>query len=339
MFQDWLYLNEHDYHGPEKTFVDIESFNFLILLIHSVETPITLLIKGAVEKCETIDTVLMKQELCSLSEKMQLQNMWMSSLQAVKNQMQRWLMWRLDWADSQEEVVCPWSSRVTLLSHLLLGKVPHLGLHPTAEEPGWLLPTSLHTPPHPILAFLTYAKGPENSKQGSGKELLVTNPLNVPPFILKCSSSLNTALLHLSMYDSSVEGHLFLKVWSLEPSLHVEAFSSILSLHFKGKLWHGKEGTILNAPLQRWKLSTGVRGHGFFVDSKLWCMWNRHYSGWVLLISCQGQHWSILMRKWLLELLCQLFTSGLMASHCYFSFIFWSHSLFVTPFQLWRSPI
>lgn len=56
-----------------------------------------------------------------------------------------------------------------------------------------------------------------------------------------------------------------------------------------------------------------------------------YYSGWVLLISCQGQDWSILM-KWLLELLHQLSTSGLMTSHCYFSFMFWSHSLFVTPF-------
>lgn len=80
MLQDWLYLNEHEYHGPEKTFVDIESFNFLILLIHSVEIPITLFIKGAAEKCQTIDTVLMKQKLCSLSEKMQLQNTWMCHL-------------------------------------------------------------------------------------------------------------------------------------------------------------------------------------------------------------------------------------------------------------------
>jgi len=42
-------------------------------------------------------------------------------------------------------------------------------------------------------------------------------------------------------------------------------------------------------------------------------------SGWVHLIPCQGQDCGILMRKWLLELLHQLFTSGLMTSRCYFS--------------------
>lgn len=49
MFKEWLYLNEQEYHGPAKTFVDIESFNFLILLIHCIEIPITLLIRGAAE--------------------------------------------------------------------------------------------------------------------------------------------------------------------------------------------------------------------------------------------------------------------------------------------------
>lgn len=281
--------------GLKKTFVDIESFNFLILLIHSVETPITLFVKGAVEKCETTDTVLMKQKLCSLWENAVAKYVDMSSLQAVKNQMQRWLMWRLDWADSQGEVVCPWSSRVTLRSHLPLGKVPLLGLHPAAEEPGWMLPTRLHTPPHPVLAFLTSAKDHINSRQSNGKELLVTYLLNVPPFILKCSSSLNTALLHLSLYGSSVDGYLFLKVWSLEPSLNMKAFSSILSLHFKRKLWHEKEGTILNAPLKRWKLSTGARGHDFFVDFKLCCMWNRDIildgSSWFLAKVSSGAFW------------------------------------------------
>lgn len=250
-------------------------------------------------------------------------------------------MWGLDGAESQEEVVCPWSSSDSAVPPSI-GQSPTPGFASCCRR-AWVDAAYqvLHTPPRPGLAFFTSAKDQISSKRGSEKELLITYSSNVPPFILKYTSSLNTALLHLRAQS------VWLLCWwmfvpevvAFQPSFNMEAFSSISPLYFKRKLWHEKERTILNTPLNRWKLSKGNRGRGFFVDSKLRCMWNRD-------IILDGSSWFLAKVR-----TAAFWWSGCLS--CFISYLLqvWWHLTVIFPLcsgvihclslhlQLWRSPI
>lgn len=105
-----------------------------------------------------------------------------------------------------------------------------------------------------------------------------------------------------------------------QPGFYTQPFSSNPPLNFNKKLWHGKKRTILNTPLNKWKHSKGTRGHDYFLTSKLCWIWSREiilsWSTWFL---AKVRAVAFLMRKQLLELLHQLFTSGLMTPQCYVS--------------------
>lgn len=66
-----------------------------------------------------------------------------------------------------------------------------------------------------------------------------------------------------------------LEVVIFQAGFYTEAFSFIPPLYFNKKLWHEKERTVLNTPLNKWKLSKGTRRHDYFITSKLCWMRSR----------------------------------------------------------------